>query len=95
MTINRKNRQTNFDICLQYYGSIDLIIKLCSDNNITDLDVPISSYYIDETLVQNKNVTGYEYATQTQVSSSGGNLYINQSGSYYINQSGLNYAQNG
>lgn len=56
--------QSNYDICLQVYGSLDNLVKLCIDNNITDINTVQNKKYIyDENSVLNKNYTGYQYGT--------------------------------
>lgn len=56
--------QSNFDICLQVYGSLDRMIKLCKDNSVSDINlISKKTYAYDEALVVDKNITGYQYAT--------------------------------
>lgn len=85
--IKRKFGQSNFDICLQYYGTLDLIIKLCLDNLINVHQI-IEEYYIDESVTKNAAITGYEYKTLYQAE---GNRYISQSNQPYVSQSLENY----
>lgn len=59
------NGQSNFDIDLQVYGNIDLLIKLAVDNNVEDLSILATSYIYDETNKNiNSNFTGYIYSTE-------------------------------
>lgn len=53
--------QSIYDLCLQAYSTLDLLIKFCNDNNITDLDnIPQQVYYVyDKKLVKyegNQNI---------------------------------------
>lgn len=57
--------QSNYDLCLQGYGSIDRIVKMCRDNNIKDLDVVEKKPYVfDEDFIVNRSVVGYSYGTK-------------------------------
>jgi len=67
------NGQGLFDICLQVYGTLDLLYKLIADNgidnvNITDLAQKV--FIFDTTLIQNSallkknNIENVIYATQ-------------------------------
>jgi hypothetical protein len=67
--------QSVFDLCLNTYGSFDLLFKFLNDNNISDVNyVPYSGqvFYWDETLTADQavNVTSTTnsiiYATSTQ-----------------------------
>lgn len=45
--------QSIYDLCLQTYGTLDLLIKFCNDNDVTDLcNIPQQvNYQYDTTLV--------------------------------------------
>lgn len=60
--------QSLYDICLNVYGSLDYLLKLMLDNNITALSyMPLSGqqFVYDTTLVANQQITqlNYVYAT--------------------------------
>lgn len=53
LVFNSMNGMSIWDVCLQTYGSFDYMVKLLTDNNITDIDtVPLSgqSFVWDETI---------------------------------------------
>jgi len=60
------NNQSVLDLCLQTYGTPDLLVKFCEDNGITDLNYCPSSptlFVYDETLVTDQKKSGYIYVT--------------------------------
>jgi len=64
------NGQSLYDICLNTYGTLDYIVKLMLDNNISGLGyVPLSGqqFIYDSTLVDDQQITqlNYIYATGT------------------------------
>lgn len=72
--------QSIYDLCLQVYGTLDRLIKFCTDNNVTDLDnIPQQKpYQYDTTLVKyegNKNV----YSTAVPAN----NFYATEDGTGY------------
>lgn len=79
--------QSVFDLCLNTYGSFDLLFKFLSDNNISDVNyVPYSGqiFYWDETFTADQavNVTSTTnniiYATSTQRNGSVLSIVIDQ-----------------
>lgn len=55
---NAQEGQTLFDVCLNTYGTLDLLSKLLIDNNISNIDVVLTSgqeFTWDETLSVNSN----------------------------------------
>jgi hypothetical protein len=78
--------QSNFDVCLNTYGTLDRLVQLMQDSGVTDINAsPLSNqeYTYDDSLLVNKNVTqnfalkGVRYATDLGVK---GSVY------YAINQ---------
>lgn len=62
MIIRRLNNQTNVNLSLQGYGSINRLVKLCKDNGITNINNELKSEYsIEERSIDNKKNTGYLY----------------------------------
>jgi hypothetical protein len=57
--------QSAYDLCIQTYGSLDLITKFCVDNGITDMGIitPQQEYKYDSDLVETQRIEGYIYAT--------------------------------
>lgn len=58
--------QSIYDLCLQVYGTLDLLIKFCMDNGVTDLsDIPKQvQYAYDKNLVKyegNKDIYTTDY----------------------------------
>jgi hypothetical protein len=95
MVILAKNLQSNYDLCLQGYGSLDNLVKMCRDNGIVDINQPKHQQYIfDESFIVNRNYVGYEYATLSTSNVVGveevfaidanGNIYISYDGYSYI-----------
>lgn len=73
--------QSIYDVCLQVYGSLDRLIKLCTDNAITNLDsFPVSKiFFYDTDLITNSNATGTQYATDALATNGdGGRVYGNE-----------------
>jgi hypothetical protein len=74
------NGQSLFDVCLNTYGTTDLLYKLLQDNNISDLDyTPVSgqvftyddSLIIDQGIQNFFNQTGVIYATDINIINNG------------------------
>jgi len=74
LNIYGKYGQSMYDLCLMAYGTLDLFVKFCADNNITDVnylaksgDVFIydQSLVVDEGLLLKKNI--YNTASQLPV----------------------------
>ena len=64
MALNALSGQSNMDICLQGYGTLDEYIKLLNDNKITLSTNLKSTYSIDSSLKNiNTNNVGFSYAT--------------------------------
>lgn len=62
--------QSIYDLCLQVYSTLDLLIKFCNDNGVTDLDdIPQQVYYsYDKNLVKyegNQNIYTTLYVEDT------------------------------
>lgn len=62
--------QSMYDLALQTYGTQDYLVKLCVDNNITDINtvIPQIQYTYDQNLIKNQAIKGYVYATDSQIS---------------------------
>jgi hypothetical protein len=59
--------QSNYDLCLQGYGSIDNVVRLCKDNGISDLNLPQSKQYVfNQNLIINRINCGYQYVSSVQ-----------------------------
>ena len=79
------NNQTMTDLCLQSYGTTDLLIKFCTDNNITSINFipPAPQLFVyDESLVTDQKVNNYVFVT--------GNT-ANIDGDYYEGEEGGEY----
>lgn len=65
-TVRSVSGQSIYDICLQVYGGLDLLVKLCTDNGITNADnfPPGTVFSYDDALVINPANTGRQYVTQ-------------------------------
>jgi hypothetical protein len=66
-----RKQQSIYDLCLQVYGTLDLLIKFCNDNSVTNLtNIPQQVYYsYDKTLVKYEGNTNI-YATEYKPSAS-------------------------
>ena len=80
-TITHKVGQSIYDLCLQAYGTLDLLIKFCVDNNVTDLsNIPQQlAYKYDTALVKANNVL-----------STGATIYVEQAAGL-ITEDGTQY----
>lgn len=72
--VKHKTGQTIYDLCLQVYGTLDLLVKFCTDNGVTDMSaIPQqANYSYDTTFVKyegNKNIYSTGLRTQTGVCS--------------------------
>lgn len=85
--------QSIYDLCLQVYGTLDLLVRFCKDNDVTDINaVPNKKeYQYETTLVKyegNKNIytTGYFPETETYylVTESGTRRLITEDASGYL-----------
>jgi hypothetical protein len=52
-TLQKRDGQSIYDLCLQSYGSLDLVYKLIQDNNLTNIDDTVEtgkelSFYISK-----------------------------------------------
>jgi hypothetical protein len=91
--------QSIYDVCLQTYGTLDLIYKMMQDNGVNGLNEPVLSgqaFVWDESLVQDQQLnaafvaSGKIYATD--VSNYGSVFYvINNTGSIVPNNPGTPY----
>lgn len=67
-TFTAISNSTIYDVCLNTYGTLDLLVKLMTDNNFTSInDYPANGqeFVFDETLVANQAVkqVNIKYAT--------------------------------
>jgi hypothetical protein len=63
------SNSTIYDVCLNTYGTLDLLVKLMTDNNFGNVnDYPVNGqeFEFDETLIANQAVKNIniKYATQ-------------------------------
>lgn len=82
--------QTMTDLCLQAYGTTDLLVKFCTDNNITSVNYipPVPQLFIyDETLVTDQKVSTYLYATGNTADIDG-DYYEGEDGGAYGTEDG-------
>lgn len=81
-TIRSQNNQSTYDMANQAYGGLDLLVKLCRDNGIQDLNfsftTPVNLNY-DDNIATNRQNTVDTYATAIQNSQNGDPAY---SGAY-------------
>jgi len=89
--LHRKG-QSIYDLCLQSYGTLDLLIKFCVDNSVTDMAfIPQQvNYQYDTTLVKyegNINIYNTVFVVNRR-------HYKNQSGIRYAAPSGAEYLSN-
>ena len=77
--LKQKIGQSIYDMCLLTYGTLDYLVKLCVDNNVTDMGNPPQQvdYYYDEKIVLNNLSSNYKYATDTN---SGGRVFSSEFG---------------
>lgn len=66
---NAVSNSTIYDVCLNTYGTLDLLVKLMTDNNYSSVnDYPVNGqvFSFDETLVANQATkqTNIVYATK-------------------------------
>jgi len=60
--ITSQNGQSIYDICIQTYGSLDLLYKLIQDNNLTNIDAtlqPGTTLQWDSSLITDNSFYGY------------------------------------
>ena len=81
--------QSVYDLCLQVYGSLDLVVKFCQDNNVTTMeDIPQQvEYAYDTTLVKyegNKNIYATNYSDNDYYVTTTGDVYVTTLGIPYI-----------
>ena len=52
--VTYRENQSVYDLCLQVYGTLDLLVKFCTDNDITDMSSALTKkeYTYDTTLVK-------------------------------------------
>ena len=67
--IQQQQNQSIYDLCNQAYGTLDLLVRFCQDNGVTDMDnIPQQKLYsYDTTLVKNQNAQKYPYATDNLI----------------------------
>jgi len=61
-----QNGQTMYDLCLMAYRTLDLMIKFCVDNDISDVNyVPFAPqvFLYDTALTIDQKTSNYVYAT--------------------------------
>lgn len=79
------------DLCLQAYGTTDLLVKFCIDNNVNNLDYmpPVPQLFVyDETLVTDQKINNYVFVTGSAIGITG-EYYEPESGSgYYETEDG-------
>ena len=76
-----KPGQSIYDLCLQCYQSLDLVVKFAVDNGITDFtNVPQKVYYYDTTKVKNKGVQNYPFTTDSNFSNGNGRFFGDEFG---------------
>jgi hypothetical protein len=53
-TVRNKAGQSVYDLCLQTYGTLDMLITFANDNGVTDLQAVLAQkdYYFDEKQVR-------------------------------------------
>jgi len=74
--------QSNYDLCLQLYGSLDFFVKLLNDNQIKSSTTLLNSYFFDSGAKNiNSKFIGYPYATNYINSDSIG-VYGDYGGAY-------------
>lgn len=88
-----------YDLCLMAYGTLDLVVKFCTDNGIDDINyVPVlpQMFNYDPTLTNDQIVNNYVYTTAigTPIAPPATNYYVDQSGNYYVDQNSNNYIPN-
>lgn len=88
--------QSMYDLCLMAYGTLDLMVKFCTDNGINDLNyVPIlpQTFLYDPALVTDQKTTAYVYATAIEGAAAvkDKKYYVSQTGAYYQSQNGNYY----
>lgn len=81
--------QSVYDLCLQVYGSLDLVVKFCQDNNVTTMeDIPQQvEYAYDTALVKyegNKNIYTTNYSDNDYYVTTTGDVYVTTLGIPYI-----------
>lgn len=72
-TYTSRYGQSYYDVCLNTYGTLDLMIKLLQDNNVTSIayhPTPGTVFQYDPTLVDDQKLVqaGYTFATATYIS---------------------------
>lgn len=80
--------QSIYDLCLQTYGTLDLLVKFCNDNNVSDMqDIPQQvNYQYDTALVKfqnNPNIYNTLYGVVDNFAA-----YVTQNNEYYITETG-------
>lgn len=94
-SITSESQQSMYDLCLMAYGTLDLMVKFCTDNGINDLNyIPAlpQMFEYDPTLVTDQSVSNYVYTTAIANGLlAGQKYYVNQSGNKYISQNGSFY----
>lgn len=64
--VKRLHGQSNYDLSLKIFGTLDSIVKMCKENSINDLNSVKETYSYNEGEVVNVSFAGYDYATKTQ-----------------------------
>lgn len=69
LEIKSLSGQTMYDLCLMSYGTLDLLLKLCTDNNVDNVNyIPGTgqTFIYDSELVVNQQISGIVMATEYQ-----------------------------
>jgi cobalamin biosynthesis Co2+ chelatase CbiK len=100
LLITSQSGQSMYDLCLASYGSIDLLLKFCNDNGVTDVNfIPLlpQVFEYDSTLIADQSNFVYAYTTgaiptanNTQqfnlVTADKSQYLVTAGGSQYLNQ---------
>lgn len=90
--IHPQYKQSNRDLSLQAFGTLDKLVKLCKVNTVLSLNTPNTTDYIySDNDIVNSNFINYPYATRHIISIDTVIGYIAQNGFNYVSQSGENY----
>lgn len=70
--IKSLSSQSIYDLCMMTYGTLDLLVKLCDDNNIEDVnDMPSTGevFIYDDSLIKNQSISGIVFSSKFQENS--------------------------
>jgi hypothetical protein len=77
-------QQSNYDLALEGYGTLDFFIKLLSDNLVNISSALNKTYQIDSEIKGiNTNNTGLSYATKNNIIGGVGGIYGDAYGDSY------------